>query len=173
MIRRRLIFATKYAVYGVIMIVLFALQNVPSLLSISGVKPQLLFAFALAAAVFESEIAGGIIGIFCGLLCDVGSHMLFGTNALIFLVVCVGIGLLVRGLIRQTLINTLILTLLASLLRAVLEYYFVYRMWGYEEVGVMLTGHLLPVAYYTTAIAAIPYFLVRAIHRRYAALRDW
>lgn len=60
----------KYVTYSLLMLVLYVLQSTPQLFSIAGIKPILVFPFAVAVAMFDKQLAGGLFGLFAGILCD-------------------------------------------------------------------------------------------------------
>ena len=59
------------------MIVLYVLQTDPNFTLSSGTGPVLVLPFAVAVAMFDGQLAGGLFGLFAGILCDTSSSVLF------------------------------------------------------------------------------------------------
>ena len=86
--KRAKIMVVKYVTYSLLMLVLYVLQSTPQLFSIAGIKPVLVFPFAVAVAMFDKQLAGGLFGLFAGILCDTSSNVLFGFQSILYLVIC-------------------------------------------------------------------------------------
>ena len=80
--KKKAVIAAKYAAYAMILLVLYVLQTTPGLFVVYGAKPMLVVPAAIAIAMHEGELVGGLFGALAGLLCDMGSSMLFGFNGL-------------------------------------------------------------------------------------------
>ena len=156
----------KFTLYFCITLLLYCLQTTPFLFEISGVKPMMAFAFVLCIAVYEGSLMGGVFGFICGILCDFSSEMIFGANALICFLFCVGAALLMIYLVRKNVWTVTLTVTVAMLGRAVIEYYFKYGMWNYEGTGFVLWGRLIPVAIYSVVFVFGFYPLVGLIKRR-------
>lgn len=68
--RRSKIQLIKYILYSFLMIVLYVLQTDPNFTLSSGTGPVLVLPFAVAVAMFDGQLAGGLFGLFAGILCD-------------------------------------------------------------------------------------------------------
>ena len=150
--RKKRLLILKFTLYVCLTVLLYCLQTTPFLLEISGTRPLLCFSFALCVAIFEGSVAGGFFGFFCGILLDFTSNMLFGMNALICFVCCVGAALLISAA--------------AAMLRAFVEYYLLYEMWDHAGAGAVFSGRLLPVALYSVIFTLIFYPLVSFIKQK-------
>ena len=51
--KRAKIMVVKYVTYSLLMLVLYVLQSTPQLFSIAGIKPILVFPFAVAVSTFD------------------------------------------------------------------------------------------------------------------------
>ena len=164
--RKKRLLILKFTLYVCLTVLLYCLQTTPFLLEIYGTRPLLCFSFALCVAIFEGSVAGGFFGFFCGILLDFTSNMLFGMNALICFVCCVGAALLVIFLIRRTIWTALLISAAAAMLRAFVEYYLLYEMWDHAGAGAVFSGRLLPVALYSVIFTLIFYPLVSFIKQK-------
>lgn len=160
----------KFIAYGIIAIVLCVLQNTPGLFVLWGIKPMLVVAFAVCVTLFEKETAGGLVGMFCGLLCDFFSSYTFGFYALALFVCCVLVGLLTQGYMRPVIFNAVLFTMLAITLIQWAGFFFTIFIW--DEPGAMdyLWTRIMPMCFYTAATAPLFYYPVRALHLYFEGL---
>ena len=158
-------YTMKHAAFVVLLLLLYVLQTTPRLFVVMGVKPVLVVPFAIALAMHEGEFIGGVFGIAAGLLCDMGSHSLFGYNAIVFGLVCIGTGLIIIYLMRCNVGGCVLFVLVAMLFRGTIGYLFAYGIWSYDSAWRIFTGQTLPTALYTAAVTPFLYYPVRAMHR--------
>lgn len=163
--RRAKIMAVKYMVYLLLFLILYVIQTDPVLFSIGGIKPVLVLPFAVSIAMFDKQLAGGLFGLFAGILCDTSSNVLFGFQSILYLVICIAVGLLVVYFMQPSLTNSLIFTGCGLGIRLFLEYFFYYVMWGYDNSHLILVYQMLPLLVYTLAATPLLFFLLRKMHR--------
>lgn len=164
--------AAKYTVYVLIMLALYVLQSTPGLLAVFGTKPNLVIPAAVAIAVCEGEFVGGVFGALAGILCDYGATSLFGFNAAILLMCCVAAGLLTIYLLRPTVVNFMLLLAGTLLIRGLLDYLLNFYMWGYENVGLILTGQVLPGILYSLLLAPPAYLAVSRLYEHFEEMME-
>ena len=153
------------------MIVLYVLQTDPNLPWRSGTGPVLVLPFAVAVAMFDGRrLAGGLFGLFAGILCDTSSSVLFGFGSILYLVICTAVGLLVLYFMQPSLTNSLIFTGSGFAVRLLLEYFFYYAMWGYENSSQILLRHMLPNLLCTLLVTPLIFLAVRRMHRFFEKL---
>lgn len=162
--RRAKIMVVKYVTYSLLMLVLYVIQTDPQLFSISGIKPVLVLPFAISVAMFDRQLAGGLFGLFAGILCDTSSNVLFGFQSILYLVICTAVGLLVVYFMQPSVINSLIFTGCGLGVRLFLEYFFYYVMWGYENSHLILLSRMIPLLLYTLAITPFLFLAARKLH---------
>lgn len=162
--KRAKIMVVKYVTYSLLMLVLYVLQSTPQLFSIAGIKPVLVFPFAVAVAMFDKQLAGGLFGLFAGILCDTSSNVLFGFQSSLYLVICTAVGLLVVYFMQPSVVNSLIFTGCGLGFRLFLEYFFYYVMWGYDNSQLILLGQMLPLLLYTLVVTPLLFLAVRKMH---------
>ena len=163
--RRTKIAAVKYIVYSLIMLFLYVLQTDPNFFYIDYIKPVLVLPFAVCIAMFESQLVGGLFGLFAGVLCDVSSTVLFGFQSILYLCICTAVGLLVVYLMQPSMINSLLAVGLGFGARLLLEYFFYYVMWGYDNSHLILLDKMLPLLIYTLVVTPFLFLAVRKMHR--------
>ncbi len=145
--------AIKWAVFSIFAVFMYASSTS------GGASPKalLLFPFAAAVAVFESEIPSAILGSVSGLLLDVSLGKLTGFTALLMCLFCAGISALFAQLLRKNIVNYLLAFSLAGGIYLYLDYYFYYKIWGYEGYRLVLTRRLIPSAL-KTLLWSLPVF---------------
>lgn len=163
--RRSKIQLIKYILYSFLMIVLYVLQTDPNFTLSSGTGPVLVLPFAVAVAMFDGQLAGGLFGLFAGILCDTSSSVLFGFGSILYLVICTAVGLLVLYFMQPSLTNSIIFTGSGFAVRLLLEYFFYYAMWGYENSSQILLRHMLPNLLCTLLVTPLIFLAVRRMHR--------
>lgn len=120
-------------------------------------KALLLFPLCVAVAVFETEIPSGILGAFAGLLLDLSLGKLPGFTALWLLLCCAGVSALFRQLLRKNIINFLGVFIAVGGIYLYIDYYFYYKIWGFDGYRLALTKRMIPSALKTLGWA-IPVF---------------
>ena len=121
----------------------------------------------ICIAVYEGEFAGGLFGFFFGLLCDSTSETIFGFNSLLFLVFCVFAGLATIYLFRRSTMNIMLLCLGAIFLRSVLEYFFGFILFGYENLVPFFYTRLGPQGVLTSLFSFPFCLLFRWLHGKF------
>ncbi|MCX7658686.1 MAG: rod shape-determining protein MreD [Oscillospiraceae bacterium] len=127
------------------------------------VKPLLLIPFAVCVSMNESEFASSMWGLFCGFLLDSACGKVFGYNAFVIMVLCMFSSLLFLYLIRRNFFGFFIISAAAIFLHAVLDYFFYYAIWGYENVGLLFWDTYIPQMLWTLACGALLYFVGKYI----------
>ena len=168
--RTALTLTAKYTVYALVLLVLYVLQTTPGLFVVFGAKPMLVVPAAIAIAMCEGEFIGGWYGAFAGLLCDIGSSLLFGFNGFLLTFFCVGAGLLVTHLMHCNFWNAMLFTFIAIMAMGSLEFLFGYGMWRLDYVWMIYVYRTLPMIAYTTAVSPLLFWLMRGIYRRAKAI---
>ncbi len=151
--------------YGIIILLFATLQSTPHLFEIFGVKPLLLLAFTISAAIFKGEVMGAVVGVSCGLLWDMALTSPFGGFGFLFMVVGVTVGLLSKFLIQRTWFNNLFLVFTATLIIQSIDFFFNYAIFGYEGSGIVFLTHHLPCTAYTTIISPVLYLFVKWLNK--------
>lgn len=165
--KRRRVLIQKTIIYILILLVLYIIQTDPHLLYIEEIKPLLVLPYAVCVAMMDGELWGGLFGLGAGLLCDTSTQILFGFNSLIYMICCVAVGLLVIYFMQPSLTNSLLFIGVTLSVRLLLEYFFYYVMWNYENSQLILINRMLPVLLYTLAVTPLIYWFVKRMHHHY------
>lgn len=157
--------ATKWVLFVLISIVLYALQTTPGLTEFS---PILLIPFALSVTMLEhlSKLSCAFFGAWCGLLLDMASNSLLGFNAILLMAICVAASLLVTHLIRPYIVNMLWLCFGAVSIIALMDFFFRFVIWDYSFITIIFKGYTIPVIISTTLLSPLLLLLVRMLFTR-------
>ena len=117
----------KKAIFaGICILCCFLLQTTLfTLLSIGGIKPNLLIIVTASLGFLCGKRTGIYTGFFCGLLIDVVFRSVYGTNALIYMYVGYGCGMLKKVLFPKDIKLPMLFIAVSDLVYNIL-YYFLY-----------------------------------------------
>jgi hypothetical protein len=167
--RARGVKIAKHLFYLSVLLLLYVVQTTPRLFAIGGIKPIWVIPAAVVIAMWEGEFVGGLYGALAGLLCDTGSYALFGFNGFLICAACIAVGLLTIYMVRGNLLGCLAFVLAITLVRGSVDFLFAFGIWaskpGYENVWRIFLFQAIPAALYTTAVAPLVYYPLRAVDR--------
>ena len=161
------LFILKHIIYTILVLVCYILQETPRLLVIGNVRPVLVISVIAAIAMVEGEFAGGLFGLFGGVLCDTAAFHIFGVAPIFFLILGCACGLLVIYLIQPYAKTAFLLCGGFALIYGVIAHYLIYGIWGYAGANRLLIVKTLPSAVYTALFGMADFLLVRWIHSRF------
>jgi rod shape-determining protein MreD len=152
----------EYGVYVIVALLAIVVGTVASnLLSVGGIAPDLLLLVVVAIALHKGQFAGIIFGFSTGLLFDVISTDVLGSNALVKLLAGYVAGFFWR---EDATVRTSIgspryvgITLLCALLHNGV-YYLLYTRPADIAFGEFYLKNGIAAALYTTALALLPFF---------------
>lgn len=156
-LRKLLLF--KNAIYAVLLIICFVLQETPALWSIYAVRPNIVIAFITVLAMYEGEFSAAVYGLFGGLLCDMAAFHLYGVATLFFIFLGCFSGLAIIYLMQQNKRIAFLLTFGCALAYGLVTYFLIYGLWGYDNAAVLLLVRTLPSALYS-AVFSLPLFWI-------------
>ena len=162
--RRKLWTVLRWVGYVLFVLLIYIFSEMPGFLQIGRIKPVLLIPCAMLIAIYEGEFAGGLCGVLCGLLMDLGGGRAIGFFAFFMLLLCVAAGLIFIYLVKLTLLTSTLAVLAGGAAIELIDYFFNYLIWGFEEGGIILFGTVLPMILYTALFAPFFYWIVRRMH---------
>lgn len=153
------IYILKYMTYILLLFFFYVLQTTPHLFEIQGIKPNLVIPIVICIAMLEGEFISGLFGALGGMLCDLSAFSAFGFYAILLLIACTVTGLLVIYLMKNTLTNAVVLSTAALLTIFLLDFFFMFGLWGYEGNSRILLTQTLPCVIYSALTAPLFYLL--------------
>ncbi len=156
---RRFIETIKYCCYALFLTGLYVIQTTPHFLEISGVKPGLIVPAVICIAMYEGEFAGGLLGAYGGMLCDLGSYTIFGFHAILLLILATATGLGIIYFIKNNRLNAIFLCGGALALLNFLNYFFYFGIWDYENAWMLLVTSYLPAVLCSILFVPLFYWL--------------
>ena len=116
----------------------------------------------------DGQLRGYILlGALGGMLLDLGAFSVFGFYSIQLLVICVAIGLLVIYLMKNNLLSAAILCGGTALFLGITQFFFLYALWGYEDVFRLYLTKILPTGVYTTVFTPLFYWGSRKLYDFY------
>lgn len=161
------LFILKNLIYTILVLICYILQETPRLLAFGNVRPVLVISVIAAIAMVEGEFAGGLFGLFGGVLCDTAAFHIFGVAPIFFLVLGCTVGLLVIYLIQPNAKTAFLLCGGFALIYGVVAHYLIYGIWGYAGANRLLFFKTLPGALYTALFGMAAYLFIKWIHDRF------
>ncbi len=146
--------AVRFILYVVIIFICFILATAGDFR-----KPLLLIPTALCIASYAREHTAVAAGIICGFLLDIVCGKLLGFNALILMVMCLGMSLLYKHFLMHRWYAFMLLAAAGIFIQGVLDYFFFYAIWDHSNVEYIYFHHILPCCIYTL-ISALPVYIV-------------
>ncbi len=133
-----------------------------------GTAPNLLLAFAVCVALSRGGVEGGATGLLCGILTDVMGYGRFGANALFYMYIAVGIGLVSRRIYRAGSLVAFMFCLAVTFTYGFLYFFFALFIWKGGSLWFAVWHGLIPESLYTALAAALLMKLVRYLNKRFA-----
>ena len=84
-----------------------------------------------------------------------------------FIIFCVSATILFRHLLFQNAVNVIALSAVYTATYQILDYFFYYAMWDYENSGYVFSHISIPCIFYTIIISPIVYLIIKPIVKRF------
>ena len=153
----------RHLLYVLLLFVFDILQCTPGFFQLWEGKAILTLGIVVAISMFEGPLVGGLYGAFAGLY-DVNSTTVFGFSGVLALTVGVAVGLMACYLVRNTWLNGLGLMAISVLFVRIIEFIFLYLVWGYQGVWWQLLRNVLPTVCLSTLLFPVSYWLIKKIY---------
>lgn len=163
--RRTKLMIAKYALYVLLMVILYVRRPTQPLCHLPGSSRCWCCPLRCALPCLIPSWPAGCSDCWQAFLCDTSSNVLFGFQSILYLLICTAVGLLVVYFMQPSVTNSLIFVGCGFAGRLLLEYFFYYAMWGYDNAYLILLQRMLPNLLYTLALTPLWFLLVRRLHR--------
>lgn len=147
-------------------VLILLLSSISFIVGCSGfyIKPILYIPIVVTLGMFsEDEVTSAIVGGASGLLLDVCYNRLIGFNGIILLTVCVATTLLFKNYLRPIFFNALTTTIVFTAMQGIIDYYFYYRVWHYDDYNTILYNYTVPTCIITVVSLIVVYPIIKAI----------
>lgn len=156
----------KWTAYGLVLLVTAIMQSLPHFLpALGGARPLLLIPVTVCIAMFEGPVGGAAAGVAGGILWDLFSDRLLGSNALLLMILCCACGLLSQLLIRNNFISSSIMTACVLVVHGLADWFFYEVLTQHDEMVYALFHFTLPAIGYSLVLTPLVYFAVYAVSR--------
>ena len=156
----------RWALYAAELLFLFVLQEIPGLLPrVMGAKPVLVLAAVLTMAMLEDSIPAMALGIFAGLLADLGGGCPMGYHALVFGLLCFVLSGLCGTRMQVHLYTSVMMGLWTCALAVTLDWLLLHVAAGYSLPAYALVNAYLPIYFYTLLMIPVCYGLQTLVRR--------
>ncbi len=151
----------KFILYVVLTLVCFVLQSVPAFgVRFLGCAPSLLLLLSVGIAFFESPAFAAWFGLIAGLLSQLTTASLVGTDAILFMFAGYILAILVELIFQRKFIVYLFTALGLTLLQQLLDYLYHLLLWESLPLGSALIHQILPTFFFTGLFAFPLYWIL-------------
>ena len=124
----------RYALYGIEIMICFALQVTPAALpEVFGGKAVLLLSLALSFGVFEKELPAMLLAVVCGFLTDCAYSGTVGFYVIMLVIACFTISLLFQEYFRKSMLTVMLTAFAAVPVILILQFLIFYVSAGYPD----------------------------------------
>jgi rod shape-determining protein MreD len=150
----------KTIVWIVVICLLYILQcALIPLVTLNGIKPDLLLITVLSTGLLVGKEKGVAIGFFAGLLADLASGGVFGSHTLSKMAIGYGAGMLERKVFKENILLPLLAVMVATVIHSVLMTGILVFLGFRVEFFSLVLYNLLPLLAYNV-IVAVPIHLI-------------
>lgn len=171
MITERILFMKRTIGQGVIVILLFILQNtVFSTLALNGVKPNLLLIITVYFGFAASMNNGMLTGFFCGLLCDVFFGSYIGVYSFLFMLLGAFSGLLAKIFYQDDIVFPYVTIMLSDVLFGFVYYVLMFLLRGRFVFADYVNSVIMPEVLYTLIMSVFLIPFLQNCHQYFIKL---
>ena len=134
---------------------------------ISHVRPLLIIPYIINIAAVENEFMGAVVGGITGIIWGVwGTGYPLGFTAILLLIIGAATGLIISRLMGISVMAVIIVGLGAILAFEILDWFFIFQVWGYPGSSYAFFNNALPRWIYSSVFLPVFYFPVIKISER-------
>ena len=151
----------KLIVYVIFTLVCFVLQSVPAFgVRFLGCAPSLLLLLAVAIAFFESPNFAGWFGLIAGILAQLTTSKLVGTDGILLMFSCYILSVFLETIFRRKFIVYLFSALVVLLLQQGADYLYHLLLFEQLPLGEALVHQILPTFCFSGLFAFPIYYII-------------
>jgi len=157
-------------IYTILTVIFCALQTtVFEHLKLFGTRPNLLIALVVCVALAHGALAGGAVGLLCGVVSDIMGCGVFGINSLLMMYLGAGIGFFSSSFYRIRSIVVFIFAFAASFTYKIIYYFLVFYIWGKGAMLFAVVNEVLPGSLYTAIASVFIIKIIQFVNGRFSA----
>lgn len=158
----------KLILYVIMTLVCFLLQSVPGFgVRFLGCAPSLLLLLTVGIAFFEPPSYAAWFGLIAGLLSQLTTSVLVGTDAILFMFSGYLISAALEVFLRRKFLVYIYVSLGVLLLQQLLNYLYHLLRWAHFPFGVALMHQILPTFFFTGLFAFPIYWILWRYDRKF------
>jgi len=163
----------KFILYVLLTLVCFLLQSVPAFgVRFLGCAPSLLLLLTIAIAFFESPAFSAWFGLTAGLLSQLTTSRLVGTDAILFMFAGFFIAALLQLYFKQRFLVYLAVAMSMLAIQQFFLYIYHLLFWDSITLSGALIGQILPTFFYSGLFAFPIYYILWRSDRKYRAREE-
>lgn len=156
--------AFKWGIYALFLILAVTLQTTPTFAALGGFRPVFVIPLAICVAMLEGDFGSAVYGCIIGYVWDVTAGKIPGFSAFLLLVICLAVALSVAIFVRINYLSCIMLSLGAALFFGLVEFFFFYVLFGYDNLSLILLQKTLPQAVSSAVVSPLIFFAVKRVH---------
>ncbi len=163
----------KYILYVSLVLVCFVLQSVPAFgVRFLGCAPSLLLLLSVGITFFESPDFAAWFGLIAGILSQLTTSKLVGTDALLFMFAGYILGILLETIFQRKFVVYLFSALGITLLQQLSDYLSHLLLFERLPFGSALVHQMLPTFFFTGLFAFPIYYILWRFDRKFRAKEE-
>ncbi|MBQ3085338.1 MAG: hypothetical protein IJC46_07835 [Clostridia bacterium] len=163
----------KFILYVILTLVCFLLQSVPAFgVRFLGCAPSLLLLLTAAVAFFESPTFSAWYGLTAGLLSQLTTSRLVGTDGIIFMFAGFFIAVLLQIYFKRRFLVYLAVAMSLLVIQQLFLFIFYVMIWDTITLKGALMGQILPTFFFTGPFAFPMYYILWRSDRKFRAKEE-
>lgn len=151
----------KTAVTALLAILIFCIEStILKSVSIRGITPNLIVIFVVSYGILRGRLAGGIVGLFLGILMDLFFFQVVGFQTLLFFYIGIVAGYFNKDFYKENYVLPIVLISCVDFLYGLIMYIFTYLIRGRLDIGYYVVNTMIPEVIYTLLVGIFIYRLL-------------
>lgn len=154
----------RLIIYVVEIVITFVIQQIPGIIpEIFGGRPMLLIPLLVSVVMFQNETISIFLGLFVGIMMDVGIGSVIGLYAIIMTLISYAISFFSGRLIKINILSSLIFSFLSITIVYMINMLLTCILYGFDNFVYMFINHYLSRMLYTFALSPLFYFINKSV----------
>lgn len=155
----------KHIIYLIITILVFILQTTfMNVISISGIKPNILLLLVISVGFLKSEYDGLYVGCIAGLLHDSFFVSYIGGNLFLYAMVGFLVGIICRDFFKGNVVTPVLVSAVVTVAFGLGNYILIVLLRGFTNIGYYFFIRIIPELIYNSFFMIAVYFIAFTIN---------